>query len=102
MSTISLQFQSNSFYIIIIFIGKAGSSQNVTVTNITDNTVTVSWSPPMFLGIPELSYYELTVIPLPPGDDIVLTTVSTSLIVYELLPNTFYNITIVAITLTSY
>ena len=72
----------------------AGSPQDVTTSDITDTSVNVSWLPPLFVGVPELSYYIVSFTPALANNVI---SNSTSLIADGLIPNTWYNITVVAV-----
>ena len=80
----------------IILIVPPGPPLAVRSDDISDTSVTVSWSPPDNLGVPQLNYYQLIIAPSPPINDI-FTTNLTSLLVNGLLPNTVYNITVLGV-----
>ena len=64
--------------------------------DVTDTTVTLTWSPPTELGIPTVSYYHVVMVPSPPYD-VIINTTNTTLIIRGITPGTTYNVTIVAI-----
>ena len=73
-----------------------GSPLNVKKMDITDTTVTLTWSPPTELGTPTASYYHVVMVPSPPSDVIVNAT-NTTLIIRGILPSITYNVTVVAV-----
>ena len=73
-----------------------GPPFNVRDMNITDTTVTLTWSPPSELGIPSVSYYHVVMVPSPPSD-VTLNTTNTKLIIRGIVPGTTYNVTVVAV-----
>ena len=73
-----------------------GPPFNVRDMNITDTTVTLTWSPPSELGIPSVSYYHVVMVPSPPSD-VTLNTTNTKLIIRGIIPGTTYNVTVVAV-----
>ena len=73
-----------------------GPPLNVRDMNITDTTVTLTWSPPSELGIPSVSYYHVVMVPSPPSD-VILNTTNTKLIIRGIIPGTTYNVTVVAV-----
>ena len=64
--------------------------------DVTNTTVTLTWSPPTELGIPTVSYYHVVMVPSPPSD-VIINTTNTTLIIRGITSGTTYNVTIVAI-----
>lgn len=74
----------------------AGPPMDLMVMNISDTSATFEWSPPNDPGIPPLSYYRVIATPTPPSD-VNLTTYSTTLLLYGMIPNTEYNVSVVGV-----
>ena len=69
---------------------------SVVASDVTDTSVTINWSPPDNLGVPQISYYQVTLVPSS-SNHVIITTNTTTLVVNDLLPNTVYNISIVGV-----
>ena len=64
--------------------------------DVTDTSVKLTWSPPIELGIPTVSYYHVVMVP-PPPSDVILNTTNTTLIIRGIIPSTTYNVTVIAV-----
>ena len=75
-----------------------GPPIGLTTDDITDTNVTLGWSPPTDIGTPPFNYYRINLSPaLPP--DVILNTTSNSLRVWGIIPGTYYNVSVVAVTI---
>ena len=83
-------------HLYFFFSVRAGPPEDLLERDITDTTVNLTWYPPSYLGIPELSFYQILVSPPPPSDANLFTAI-TSLLVHSLTPGTQYNITVVGV-----
>ena len=64
--------------------------------DVTDTSVKLTWSPPIELGTPTVSYYHVVMVP-PPPSDVILNTTNTTLIIRGIIPSTTYNVTVIAV-----
>ena len=64
--------------------------------DVTDTSVKLTWSPPIELGTPTVSYYHVVMVP-PPPFDVILNTTNTTLIIRGIIPSTTYNVTVIAV-----
>ena len=76
---------------------RPGPPRNVTATNVTDTSVTLSWEEPVNVGTPPLALYHVIIRPsLSP--DVVLDTTNTSITIEDkLIPVTVYNFSVVGV-----
>ena len=75
-----------------------GPPIGLTADDITDTNVTLDWSSPTDIGTPPFNYYRINMSPAPPSD-VILNTTSTSLRVWGIIPGTYYNVSVVAVTI---
>ena len=87
-----------SFFFSPLHVVSAGPPQSLKERDVTDTTVNLTWSPPDNIGTPELSFYQLIFSP-PPPSDVNLNTTSTNLLVYGIIPGTWYNVTVVGVSI---
>ena len=66
--------------------------------DVTDTSVKLTWSPPIELGIPTVSYYYVVMVP-PPPSDVILNTTNTTLIIWGIIAGTTYNVTVIAVSM---
>ena len=64
--------------------------------DVTDTSVKITWSPPIELGTPTVSYYHVVMVP-PPPSDVILNTTNTILNIRGIIPSTTYNVTVIAV-----
>ena len=64
--------------------------------DVTDTSVKLTWSPPIELGTPTVSYYHVVMVP-PPLSDVILNTTNTTLIIRGIIPSTTYNVTVIVV-----
>ena len=83
---------------IIYLLVPPGPPIGLTADDITDTNVTLDWSPPTDSGTPPFNYYRINMSPAPPPD-VILNTTSTSLRVWGIIPGTYYNVSVVAVTI---
>ena len=68
------------------------------MNNITDTSVRLNWSLPINPGTPALTYYQVFMNPTPPPD-VSLNTTDTSLLVYGIIPGTYYSVAVAAVSM---
>ena len=70
------------------------------MSDVTETTINLTWSPPEDLGVPELGFYLIILSPSSFNyTDLMLTTSLTSLIISDLAPATQYYATVTGVSM---